>query len=241
MFGIIAYVFMSKISKVFISFLAVVMCFAMLTPMAFADAPYEGNHQGSITVSVHDIVADSPLRNAAIQLEDITAGREHNYGTKTTSSNGQVTWSNLSSGWYRITQTAVPNGYILNSEEIVRYFDTEQQKLMPVEIKNRSKVALYIYRIDPATQTGLKGASYQVTDSTGALVGQGVTDENGYFVIPHIGAGDYTITEVNAPNGYNRTSAPQKLTVVETETEPYVKVFNGSEKSSITIFNYDYQ
>ncbi len=239
MFGIIAYVFMSKISKVFISFLAVVMCFAMLTPMAFADAPYEGNHQGSITVSVHDIVADSPLRNAAIQLEDITAGREHNYGTKTTSSNGQVTWSNLSSGWYRITQTSVPNGYILNSEEIVRYFDTEQQKLMPVEIKNRSKVALYIYRIDPATQTGLKGASYQVTDSTGALVGQGVTDENGYFVIPHIGAGDYTITEVNAPNGYNRTSAPQKLTVVETETEPYVKVFNGSEKSSITIFNYD--
>jgi len=239
MFGIFCLRFMNKFNKIFYLFFAVVMCFAMLSSVAFADAPYEGNHQGGITVSVHDIVADSPLADVTIQLEDITAGREFNYGTKTTGANGQVSWSNLSSGWYRITQTAVPDGYVLNSEEIVRYFDTEQQKQMSVEIKNRSEVALYIYRIDPATQTGLKGASYQITDNTGALVAQGITDENGFLIIPHIGAGDYTITETNAPNGYNRTAAPQKLTVVETETNAYVKVFSGSEKSSITIFNYD--
>ena len=82
MFGIFCLCFMNKFNKIFCSFFAVVMCFTMLSSVAFADAPYEGNHQGTITVSVHDIVADSPLKNATIQLEDITAGREFNYGTK---------------------------------------------------------------------------------------------------------------------------------------------------------------
>lgn len=220
--------------------MTLVMCMSLLPTVALADAPYDGNHAGTITVTVNDVVAGAPLEGAKVQLEDITAGREHNYGVQTTGKNGTVSWSNLSSGTYRITQTGVPDQFILNSEPIVRYFDTEQQSTMPITITNRTKSSLYIYRINPETQDGLAGASYIVNDSTGAQVGQGVTDSNGYLRIDHLPAGDYTVTEVQAPPGHNLTTpAIQKLTLVETDDNPQMVIFTGSEKSSITIFNYD--
>ena len=195
--------------------MTLVMCMSLLPTVALADAPYDGNHAGTITVTVNDVVAGAPLEGAKVQLEDITAGREHNYGVQTTGKNGTVSWSNLSSGTYRITQTGVPDQFILNSEPIVRYFDTEQQSTMPISISNRTKSSLYIYRINPETQDGLAGASYIVNDSTGAQVGQGVTDSTGYLRIDHLPAGDYTVTEVQAPPGHNLTTpAIQKVTLV---------------------------
>lgn len=231
---------MRNLKRIACLFLTLVMCMSMLPTVALADAPYEGNHAGIIEVNVRDIVAESPLPGAYVKLEDITAGRVVDHGTKRTDANGNVSWDNLSSGTYRITQTAVPSGYILNSEPIVRFFDTEQQTKLPLTISNRSQSALYIYRIDPETQQGLAGASYIVTDSTGAEVSHGVTDANGYYVINHLPAGDYTITEAQPPAGYNLTTPnTRKVTLVETDDNPQVEIFTGSEKSSITIFNYD--
>lgn len=230
---------MRQLKRALCSLMSLVMLLGLVPTSALAAPPYEGDHNGTITVSVRDVVADAPLAGSRVQLEDITAGREHNYGTLTTDANGSVSWTDMSSGWYRITQTTVPNGYILNSEEIVRYFDTEQNATLPIEIANRTQTALYIYRIDPATQLGLKGATYIVTDNTGAQVAAGETAENGYLIIPHIEAGDYTITETRAPNGYNISTQPQKVTIVETGDDPFIALFTGAEKSSITIFNYD--
>lgn len=231
---------MRNLKRMACLFLALVMCMTTLPSVALADAPYEGNHAGTISVNVKDIVAGAPMEGATVQLEDITAGREHNYGVQKTGKNGTVSWSNLSSGWYRITQTSVPNQFILNSEPIVQYFDTEQQSTLPLTISNRTKSSLYIYRIDPETQQGLAGASYIVTDSTGAEVGKGVTDSTGYLRVDHLPAGDYTITEVQAPAGFNLTTPnARKVTLVETDDNPQIEIFTGSEKSSITIFNYD--
>lgn len=231
---------MKNLKRILSSFLVLVLCLGLIPMTAYADAPYEGNHQGTVTVTVKDSVSQTGIANVVVMLEDITAGREHNYGTKLTDKTGKVSWDNLSSGWYRITQTMISNGYILNSEEIVRYFDTVAQKEMKVDIVNRPKNTLHIYRIDPATNSGLKGADYIVYDSTGAEFAKGTTDENGYLVVPNVPAGDYMIAEVKAPAGYNlSTPDRQAVHVVETGDNPQVTIFTGSEKSSITIFNYD--
>ena len=73
--------------------LTLVMCMSLLPTVALADAPYDGNHAGTITVTVNDIVAGAPLEGAKVQLEDITAGREHNYGVQTTGKNGTVSYT----------------------------------------------------------------------------------------------------------------------------------------------------
>lgn len=240
---------MRKFKRIISLFMVLIMCATMLPSVALADvttatkpmaAPYEGDHTGRVQVTVTDIVSGGPLAGATIQLEDITAGREYVYGVKATDTSGTVSWDGISSGWYRVTETSVPKGYILNSEEQVLYFDSEQHSVLSFTIANRSKNALYIYRINPETQQGLAGASYIVTDSTGAQVGSGVTDENGYLVIPGLNAGDYIVTEVQPPAGYTlSTPDVQKFTLVETSDYPQVAIFTGAEQSSITIFNYD--
>lgn len=231
---------MRNIKRIISSFLVLLVCVGLFPLSALADAPYEGDHTGTIRVTVKDAASNTGMAGASVMLEDITAGREHNYGTQTTGDDGRASWNGLSSGWYRITQTYVTEGYILNSEEIIRYFDTEQHAVLDLTVTNRSQTALHIYRIDPATQKGLAGASYIVADNTGAEVAKGQTNEDGYFIVPHLEAGDYTITEVKAPNGYTLTTPnAKKVTVVETGGDPYIAIFTGSEKSSITIFNYD--
>ena len=230
---------MRNLKRVLSALLVLIMCVGMLPTTALADAPFDGNKAGSITITVKDALSNTAMSGASVMLEDITAGREHNHGTQVTPANGQVTWSGLSSGWYRVTETVVPQGYILNSEEMVFYFDTEYQTVYRAEIRNRPETALHIYRIDPATQEGLANAGYVVYDSTGHSVAEGRTDENGYMVVPHLPAGDYTIQEVSAPPGYNLTAQAQTIHITETSDDPYVVVFTGSEKSTITIFNYD--
>lgn len=231
---------MRNLKRMACLFMTLVMCLSMLPTVALADAPYEGNHAGTISVTVRDVVAQAPLKDAYVKLEDITAGRYHDYGEKKTGADGVVSWEGLSSGTYRITQTMVPDQFILNTNPIVQYFDTGAQNTLPLTIDTRTKGSLYIYRIDPETQNGLGGASYIVTDSTGAEVGKGVTDENGYLRIDKLPAGDYTITETQAPAGYNLTTPNvQKFTLVGTKDNPQVAIFTGTEKSSITIFNYD--
>ena len=171
--------------------LVMVMCLGVFPVPSLAAAPYEGNHQGTVSVVVKDAVTGTAMSGATVMLEDITGGREHNYGTKTTDASGLVAWNGLSSGWYRVIETGVPAGYILNSEEQVQYFDTESTTTLNFSIVNRRQGSLYIYRIDPNTQQGLAGAGYIVTDSTGAEVAKGQTDSNGYFMIPNkLRAGD---------------------------------------------------
>lgn len=221
--------------------LVMVMCLGIFPVPSLAAAPYEGNHQGTVSVIVKDAVTGTAMSGATVMLEDITGGREHNHGTKTTDASGQVVWNNLSSGWYRVIETGVPAGYILNSEEQVQYFDTESTTTLNFSIVNRKQGSLYIYRIDPNTQQGLAGAGYIVTDSTGAEVAKGQTNSDGYFMIPNkLRAGDYTITETVAPNGYSLTSpTTKKVTITETSDEPYIAIFTGAAKSTISIFNYD--
>ena len=231
---------MKNLKRVLCSLLVLVMCIGFLPlNVAHASAPYEGEHQGTISVSSQDIISDTPLQGATVRLEDITAGRYHDYGTKQADESGTVSWSGLSSGWYRITQTWVPDGYILNPDPLVRYYNAEEHSTMNVPITNRSEVALYIYRIDPATQDGLAGASYEVKNSAGHTVATGTTNESGYMVVPHLPAGQYTVTELRAPNGYTLSNGPQSVIIVETQDDPAMVIFTGSEKSSITIFNYD--
>ena len=236
---------MRNIKRLLCSLMAVVMCLGMLPSMALAaeTPPYDGDHSGSISVTTKDTVRDTAIQGVTYQLEDITAGRYQTYELKTTTANGTVSWTGLSSGVYRVTQTKVPDGYILDTKTKTVYVDTGVSKDFSVQFRNQAENALYIYRFDPAPDTNSKplaGATFEVRDTTGKLVERGTTGDDGYFVIAHIPQGEYLITEVAAPNGYNVTPDFRRVVIVPGGDDPFVVDFSGSETSSITIINRDH-
>lgn len=237
---------MRKFKRALCSLLAIVMCLGMLPTAAFAadpdSPPYEGDHSGSITVTARDTVTGDLLDGVTFQLEDITAGRFFTYEQKTTTASGSVTWTGLSSGTYRVTQTDVPDDYILETHMKTVYLDTTVQKDYPIEFRNQAEAALYIYRFDPDPATGFKplaGAQFKVQNTQTQEVFTGTTNDQGYLVIPNIPDGEYLITETKAPDGYNVTPNSRTIKIVAGNDIPYVVEFCGDELSSITIINRD--
>lgn len=212
--------------------LIAVMCVGAIPVFA---APAAG---GTINVATTDAVTGQPLGGVTYKLENLTAGEYTDMGTATSDDSGKVVFHTTQAGWYRVIQTAVPNGYELNSAPAIRYLD-ESTPVQNIDMKNLADTALYIYRVDPSTNAPKGGARYEVKDNNDHVVATGVTSPDGYLIIPHIAAGEYSITETNAPVGYTDYQKTQNIRIVGNETAPYVVVFAGASKNSITILNLD--
>lgn len=82
----------------------------------------------------------------------------------------------------------------------------------------------YNYAIDLSKSgedgTVLAGAKFTVTrDRTGAVVGTVTTDEHGNASVGNLLADDYTVTEIEAPEGYELAS-PVKVTATDLQNAP---------------------
>lgn len=79
---------------------------------------------------------------------------------------------------------------------------------------DQSVGAATLTKTDAVTGYGLKGAEYELTDSTGkVLMSNAATDENGVLSLKDLPYGDYTLKEVVAPEGYQLNTEPIKFTV----------------------------
>lgn len=222
--------------------LAAVMAMSLIAVPAMAAPAYEGDHNGSVTVTARDAVTNDALKGVRFKLEDLTAGRYQTFDTLTTDKSGQVTWSNLSSGQYRVTQVSVPDNYELDTNAKSFWLDTEVTGSRSLEFLNRAEAALHIYRFDPDPTTGFKplaGATFKVEDSTGKEVARGATEASGFYTVPNLPDGEYLITELSPPTGYNLSQGSRRITINSNGVDPYVVEFSGAEKSSITIIARD--
>ena len=135
-------------SKWLSGMLALVMVIGLLPAAGFAAS---GNNSGSgdrpgdngttsITVFVRDSSDNTKvLPEAGVKLERVTSGRYHDFGIKYTDKTGSVTWDNLESGLYRITQTSTVNGYKMNTVMQQRWFGTGEDN-HAVDILNYPQV-----------------------------------------------------------------------------------------------------
>ncbi|MFH5811156.1 SpaA isopeptide-forming pilin-related protein [Companilactobacillus sp. FL22-1] len=66
----------------------------------------------------------------------------------------------------------------------------------------------------------LAGAEYELKDSKGkVLISNAMTDQNGKIVLTNLPYGDYTLTEVKAPNGYILDSTPISFTISDSSVD----------------------
>lgn len=78
-----------------------------------------------------------------------------------------------------------------------------------------TETSLKIIKYEEGTTTPLKGAMFEVVDSEGATVGTFATNSKGQIVIPLTLAGNYTVYEREAPNGYLLSEEPAQNVTVE--------------------------
>ena len=87
------------------------------------------------------------------------------------------------------------------------YTDTPEEE--PTE------TSMKILKYEEGTTIPLKGAMFEVVDPEGASVGTFATNSKGQIVIPLTLAGNYTVYECEAPNGYLLSEEPAQNVKVE--------------------------
>ena len=81
--------------------------------------------------------------------------------------------------------------------------------------ENPTETSLKIIKYEEGTTIPLKGAMFEVVDPEGATVGTFATNSKGQIVIPLTLAGNYTVYEREAPNGYLLAEEPAQNVKVE--------------------------
>ncbi|MCF0147301.1 MAG: isopeptide-forming domain-containing fimbrial protein [Clostridium sp.] len=67
---------------------------------------------------------------------------------------------------------------------------------------------IQIFKYDQKNNEGLKGAKFELKDSNGNLIATLISGEDGYVSYEGLKAGEYTLTETAAPNGYVKSDKP---------------------------------
>lgn len=213
---------MQKLKKWVSLLLVMVMCLGTVQTSAFAlggDTAYEGDHDCSITVFAQDDGVNPTndyLPGVGIQLEDITAGRYHNHGTKTVQDASGVTWTGLSAGLYRVTQVATPSTHVENNQtEIIVLKSNTQDKHFETTFKSQVRGSLIVYRMD--TNGNLVGGGLvKVVDArtNGNIYSKTVSVANdGSVVFSGLPEGEYIVSEVRAPANESILTVAQHVTV----------------------------
>ena len=158
-------------------------------------------------------------------------------GTYLTDADGKITVEDLTEGAvYRLTES-VPEGYI--GETPMQEF-TAQLGTNAVSFSNHLiRGDLRIIKVDKATETPLQGAGFRVFDTSGEMVAEGYTDENGELSFENLAYGEYTYQEFAAPEGFVLDETVYSFSILQDGVEIAKEHSNQPKEGSITIYKVD--
>ncbi|MCL2775342.1 MAG: SpaA isopeptide-forming pilin-related protein, partial [Oscillospiraceae bacterium] len=151
----------------------------------------------SLTIKKYDGITGEPLPGAEFSLATM-AGRIVYEGI--TDSLGVINIANLDEGWYKATEIAAPEHYIISTDSKDVYL--EAGKTVEIKFDNIKRPSLKIVKYDSDTNAPLPGAKFKVQKTESSTVSDYVTDENGAIEIFDLDAAIYSVWESEAPAGY---------------------------------------
>ena len=179
-----------------------------------------------VKISKQDITDKKELPGAKLVIKDANGNVKDNW----TSTSTPNYFEGLAAGTYYLSETAAPSGYELYTESIkftVYANGTVSKVIMYNSPKKVTKVK--ISKQDITTKKELPGASLTIKDANGKEVISWVsTNEPKY--IENLAAGNYTLCETAAPQGYELYTECIKFTVKADGSLATVIMYNTPKK-----------
>lgn len=228
----------SAFKRILAGVMTSVMCLGLLPTGNVANALEEVTDTSTLYVQTINNTTGGALAGVQVRIECTTAGQYKDYGVLTSDAGGKITINQAPVGFYRVTGVRGPEGYRVDTTSTLVHLQEGNGAAPTATVVAYAEHPLVVRKIDAKTHRGLPGAEFTVTNSVGAIVGTGTTDANGYWTLPYVEPGTYTVSETRAPDGYH-PSAPQTVTVVATtDGDPYL-IFTDSEMNMVTIRKTD--
>lgn len=146
------------------------------------------------------------------------------------------------------TSSQIPNSYVLNAvlsrtndsglQRIIRLGEKDPTTYTNISVKFVSTGVAEIHKIDSETRTGIKDTVYEVKNSSGTIVGEIKTNDNGYGTLTGLYAGEYTLTEKNANENYIIDTSDVNVKITAGETSK-IELTNEHKKGNLKIYKVD--
>ncbi|WP_416722547.1 SpaA isopeptide-forming pilin-related protein [Bacillus stercoris] len=177
------------------------------------------NQQNKVTLIKQD-EQNNPLAGAVFKLE-----KKSNDGTYTlirtdikSDKNGKVEMNGLPAGYYRLTETQAPAGFIVNTKAI--HFSIAKNEKNQVSDVNLGKMTNYQGKVSLTKENAegqkLEGAVFNIVDQDGKVVQEKLTsDKDGKIEASGLAPGRYALVETKAPAGYVLNTKKKEFTISE--------------------------
>ena len=191
---------------------------------------------GSIAILKTDAETSSPLAGAHFKLTDST-GRLIKEGD--TAADGKLIFTGLPLGTYKLTETAAPAGYVLDSTPITVEVTNAGQTVSKTITNTRAVGNISILKTDAETNKPLAGVRFKLTDSTGKLISEAVTGTEGKITFSGMALGKYTLEETATVDGYSLISDPIPVELTEHGKTVEISVKNTPSRGNLKLIKKD--
>ena len=194
-----------------------------------ADVKFYHSHKSTMIIDLKDASDKTELAGGRFKITD-EAGTVL-FDNEITDEAGLITLASLTAGKYVVTQIAAPEGYTMSTTaQTVEVKDNATCYVHFVNNKNRG-VTIEVFNADGSEY--LTGATFELTDVDGKVVGTYTVDASGTVFVGDLKAGTYTIKETAGPDGWTIRTVVQTVTVPTTNNST-VKFYHD-HKSTLVV------
>ena len=207
---------------------------------------FENIPLSTILIQKMDEETGKPLSGAWFRmkyLNSMTSMDGTTIGEWPTDDKGQIEVNGLDEGTYIIDEISAPAGYVMNAANTrTVYLSGENQDFVTITYGNQKMGSLLIVKKDALTGAPLANVEFFVTDSDGAVVGNGngkfTTDYAGSILINNLEPGKTVVAkETRTVSGYVLDDAPQTVKIKANET--VTLEFRNAPKGTLIVQKID--
>ena len=205
---------------------------------------------GTLVIDKRDSLTGKPLKGVTFKVTTSTGefvpaenGQISSNGLYFTDKDGKITINGVV-GTLVVTETATIPGYTIDEATRTQTVVVNPNDTQTVHFTNTPSTTLVIEKYIEGTTTPLKGVTFLVTDSSGAVVGNSngefITDENGRIVLNDLTPGTtITAREVKALEGYVLDTTPKSILIKTGEVQTLR--FYNAKQGTIVVKKLDKQ
>ena len=205
---------------------------------------------GTLVIDKRDALTGKPLKGVTFKVTTSTGefvpaenGQISSNGLYFTDKDGKITINGVV-GTLVVTETATIPGYTIDEATRTQTVVVNPNDTQTLHFTNTPSTTLVIEKYIEGTTTPLKGVTFLVTDSSGAVVGNSngefITDENGRIVLNDLTPGTtVTAREVKALEGYVLDGQPKSILIKTGEVQTLR--FYNAKQGTIVVKKLDKQ